>query len=122
MKELIFAALIALSSSAYASDSWDNCSDAAGTVKISFGTLTIGEGSDAIRMDSGFTRKVVSTVSDVSENCTLEGTNTEVVAYENKITVEEVTFPYPHAEEDLTTTVICEVGGSGIPAAASCQE
>lgn len=116
MKSLVI--LITLCASfAYGSDHWDSCSNASGSVKMEYGILYVN--GDSVSFDDV---KVLKTLKTESEDCVLADSNPPmtVVAFDNTTTVEEVSYKYMAV--DHTTLLICERGGSGVPAAATCAE
>lgn len=118
--KLFLAALTCLSvSPAFASDHWDNCSNAYGTIKMEYGTLLL-EGVGEIAAES-VEVKVLSTVKQEIEKCILKNNKTEVIAFDNTTTIEEVKYTIEENEAPMTAILICERGGSGIPANDECE-
>lgn len=120
MRFIIVSLVIGLFSNVYASDSWDSCSSADGYVRMDNGVLSI-DGIGEIASES-VNVTVLSTVKTEQELCMLKNYKTEVIAYDNTITVEEV--EYTMEENDVQPSkviLICERGGSGIPANDECQ-
>lgn len=119
MKMFLVLSIAFLSATTFASDSWDSCSSADGYVRMDNGVLSI-EGVGEIASES-VKVKVLSTVKTELEKCILKGYNSEVIAYDNTVTVEEVTYTIEENDQPSTVVLLCERGGSGIPADASCK-
>lgn len=118
MIKLVALALVSfVSFSATASDHWDTCSSADGYVKIDHGALFI-EGIGETTFDK---LEVVSTIKDELVKCTLKGSKTEVVSLINKVTVEQVHYRTEENEPLTLVLLLCERGGSGIPAGDECK-
>lgn len=119
IKILVFFTLACLTSNVYGSDHWDDCSSADGYIQIGNGVLSI-KGIGEIAPESVKT-KVLSTIRREEEKCVLKGTKTEVIAYDNTITVEEVEYKTEENSAPEKAVLICERGGSGIPASGECK-
>ncbi len=120
MKKIALALALGLSASAFASDHWDYCSSADGVVKLENGILTV-EGIGEIAEESVKINQL-SVVKHDKEMCVLQKSGQEVVAFENTVSVEEVTYTTEENDPETKVIVLCESGGSGIPAADSCKE
>jgi hypothetical protein len=119
MKLVLIGLIACLTNVAFASDHWDYCSSADGYVKMEGGVLMI-QGVGEIASES-VKVKVLKTIRTEEEKCILKGYNTEVIAYDNTITVEEVTYTVEENDMPSKVVLLCERGGSGIPAEASCK-
>ena len=119
MKLLALLSVLALTTNAFASDHWDYCSSADGGVKMENGTLYI-DGEPIQHMEV----KVLQTLKKAEEKCILADSNPpqEVIAYDNTVSVEEVSYKYLSTTAISKTILLCERGGSGIPAAATCAD
>ena len=118
MKQLVIAFSLLCTSFAYGSDSWDDCSDAAGNITIERGTFS-AYGNEANYENL----EVLKTIIDEKEVCVSEGTNPpQEYAVENKITVEEVTYKDPYTNETAKAVLICERGYDGVPSDVNCVE
>lgn len=105
-----------LSMSASASDSWDSCSNADGSVKIENGLLTVQ--GDEVDGDLRVLSKRV--LSRKNETCRLKNSRQRVVSLINEASLEQVRYTYMGVRHNAW--VVCERGGSGIPANDSCRD
>lgn len=110
---------LVLGYAAQASDHWDSCRSADGYVSMDNGILSI-DGIGEIASES-VSVKIISTIKQEQEKCILEGYNHEVIAYDNTVTVEEVTYTMEENDAPSKVIVLCEKGGSGIPANGNCK-
>lgn len=117
MKAIILILGLSVASVSSASDYWDYCSDASGSVKMEHGSLYVD--GDKIAFESFQT---LSVVKKESENCVIEQTGDTMLAYENTTSVAEVRYKYMSTTQISKSTLICEQGGSGIPAAWNCVD
>ena len=118
MRKFIALTLVSVFSfSATASDHWDMCSSADGSVKMENGVLTI----EGIGETTFSQLIVVSTLKNEEENCILKGAGTEVVSHSNTVSVEEVQYTTEENDPASSVYLICERGGSGIPANDECR-
>ncbi|MES2770357.1 MAG: hypothetical protein V4596_14535 [Bdellovibrionota bacterium] len=119
MKYLLAFVFMFVANAALASTQWDSCSSSDGTVTMLGSLLSIegiGEiGSESVKVT------VLSTVKDEQEKCWLKNHRTEVISYENKVTVEEVEYTTEENDSPSKSILICERGGSGIPANDECE-
>lgn len=120
MKSILLSTLLlTFGLTANASDHWDYCSNASGDISLEGGTLYI-DGIGEIAEES-VSVKELSVVKKERETCTLAGGGYEVIAYDNTISVKEVTFTIEEGYEPSTAIMLCEFGGSGIPANDQCK-
>ncbi len=115
MKTLSFALLaLTFTAPAFASDSWDDCSNADGSVKVTHGDLYVNDEAVA-----GL--KVIATRSleKKSETCRLKNSGQTVISFLNEVSSEKVEYLYMNVKH--TIFLVCERGGSGIPANDSCR-
>lgn len=116
MKILSIAILaVAASSPAFASDHWDNCSNADGSVKIEGGQLIVN--GDDIVGPKTLGKRVLE---KKSETCRLKNSGQTVIAFDNEVTSEKIEYVYMAVKH--TAFLVCERGGSGVPANDSCRE
>lgn len=114
---LIIGLVISTGQSSLASDMWDNCSSADGYVHLDNGVLS----TEALGEIPVISVKVLQTVKSEKEICVLKQSKTKVIAYMNETTVEEVTFKLKDMNKDSSIIMLCERGGSGLPAAEDCE-
>lgn len=113
----IIGLIISTSQSTMASDMWDNCSSADRYVHLDNGILS----TEALGEIPVVSVKVLQVIKTEKEMCTLKQSKGEVVAYMNEITVEEVTFKIKSMDKDSSIIMLCERGGSGLPANEDCE-
>lgn len=120
MKYIMIFAFVFVGNMALATDQWDYCSSADGNVKIENGVLSVGEVGEIASESVKVT--VLSKIKEDQEKCVLKKHKTEVISYVNTITVEEVKFAIEENGSPSKAVVICERGGSGIPANDECRK
>lgn len=123
MKSLIVLLLASsVSSIAMASDSWSSCSSADGFATLDWGQLEIKD--QGTLSENSFQVEEVQVINEETQTCTLQKAQYEVVSYTNKTSVKKVTFDLhePGMFPPSVVYVICEEGGSGIPANDFCEE
>lgn len=106
---------LAFASPAFASDNWDNCSNADGTIKVENGQLVIG--GDEIADHKVIGKRVLE---KKTERCRLKNDGSTVISLMNEVSSEKIQYVYMNVKQ--TTFLVCERGGSGIPANDSCRE
>lgn len=117
MKSILALGLVfMMGAPALASDSWDSCSNSEGTVKLSYDNLTVGEDEIAGPVKV-LSRKVLE---KKTEKCMLKNHKSRVIAFMNEVSIEKISYTYMNTK--MTAWVVCERGGSGIPANDSCQD
>lgn len=114
---LIAGLLMTISQNTVASDGWDNCASADGYVHMDNGVLS----SEALGNIPIISIKVLQTIKSEKEICTLKQSKTKAIAYMNETTVEEVTFKLKDLKNVSTMILLCERGGSGLPASEDCE-
>lgn len=120
VKKVLILVALAFNFSAGASDHWDSCSDAYGEVKMENGVLRVGQLGEIA--EESVQVKVVNILENTVQKCKLKKHGTEVISYENTVSVEEVTYTMEENDSPTKSFMICERGGSGIPANDSCVE
>jgi len=105
-------------STSFAGDHWDNCSSADGFVRLENGQATV-DGVGEVQVASV---KVLKKIKSEKQTCVLKDYNQKVISYMNDTTVEEVSYIVEKSAPASKVIVICEKGGSGIPANAECKE
>lgn len=114
---LIIGLVISTSQTAMASDMWDNCSSADGYVHLDNGILS----TEALGEIPVISIQVMQKIETIKDMCILKQSQTEVIAYMNETTVEKVTFKTKGAAVESSIIMLCERGGSGLPAAEDCE-
>jgi opacity protein-like surface antigen len=116
LKLVLAISLLSLTSLAQASDHWDNCSDAAGNIKIGNGQIQLaGQESESL------TYKILgkTVLKKTQQSCVLKQSGQKVISYENEDNVQRIEIR--SAGRKSLAYVICSVGGSGIPANDDCR-
>lgn len=120
MKGLFFLLITALLQTANASDHWDNCTSADGQISLENGQVVKPEPNGE---ENPVVDKVVKTIKikQTTETCVLKNSRTRVTSISDLVSYQEMQM---HVGDTPPFTVgfLCSQGGSGIPAADSCDE
>ena len=118
-KQIIFILSTIISVNSWASDSWDNCLSAGGDVEIENGEL--------VKFNQDFypealLEKVVKKIDikKTTETCILENSKQKVTSIAEITSFQTVKLKTSNGF--VNVDLICNIGGSGIPANDSCNE
>jgi hypothetical protein len=104
---------------AHASDHWDNCSTADGSIRTENGEIVFPEKNSEENYMIEKVLKVVN-IKEEKETCTLEGTKEVVTSLDQTFSFE--VYKMRIGESTFQAEFLCNRGGSGIPADANCDE
>ncbi len=113
----IIGLIISTSQSTMASDMWDNCSSADGYVHLDNGILS----TEALGEIPVISIQLMQKIETIKDMCILKQSQVEVIAYMNETTVEKVTYKIKGTAIESSIIMLCERGGSGLPAAEDCE-
>lgn len=122
MKSLtVFILASFMSSFAFASDAWSTCSSSDGYATMVWDQLEV-ENQGVIPQNS-FEVEEVQVISEEDRSCVLKNAQITVQSFYNKTTVKKVTYDLhePGMFPASVVYMICEEGGSGIPANDACE-
>lgn len=116
-KFLALTLVLGLTHAAQAGDHWDRCSDSGGSVTIENQELTVaGQPANSI------TFKVLgkTVLKKTKETCVLKKSGDKVTSYMNEASVQRIELS-ADSKNKWIEYVICDVGGSGVPAGDDCK-
>lgn len=112
---LIFSVLT-LTQFAYAGDHWDNCSNSTADIKIENGIIQIA-GQESENISFKVLGKTV--LKKERQTCVLKNSRQTVISYDNEASVQRIEVKA--GRNKYVAYVVCDAGGSGIPANDECK-
>lgn len=118
-KMTIVSLMLMVSTQTFASDHWDNCASADGRVVLENGEVVLPEANTEENLQIGkLVKKVL--IRTENETCRLQNGKNRVPSLISETSFE--IYETRIAESVGTIELLCERGGSGIPANDSCNE
>jgi hypothetical protein len=119
LKKMTFMLVTALAVNSWASDHWDYCLSAGGDVEIEYGELV--NFNSQIYPDARLIQVVKKIdIKRTTETCQLENSKQNVTSISEATSFQTIQLKTANGFADVD--LICNVGGSGIPANDSCDE